>query len=135
LLDRSGVFLYPLYMSWFTDIFTAPQAASKLVDAAIDTGDALVYTDEEKAENNTKKLAFALEWLKQSSPQNLARRYIAVIIVIYFLIFLTITAIFLILIPSAGEILERLLEKYLYVPFSGIMAFYFMTHLLRAGKK
>lgn len=124
-------------MGFFQNIFSSSEPANKLIDAVINTGDALVYTTEEQASDSHKKLAFALEWLKNSSPQNLARRYIAITIVAYFLFVCSLLLFFGLYNPSSMQtlFLQKFISHYLLNPFLGIMGFYFMTHLLRGAKK
>lgn len=120
-------------MGWFTKLFDSG-VGEKATDAIINAGDALFYTDEEKAIAAQKKLDFALKWLSATGPQNLARRLIAIIVVCYFLLFVSIMSCALVFLPDTGKILYDVCKEFLFIPFSGIMAFYFMTHLLRATK-
>ena len=58
------------------DIFT-PKTIEKSVDAIINTGDALFYTDEEKAQARQKAVETKLKMLPLFEPFKLAQRYIA----------------------------------------------------------
>ena len=118
-------------MGWFSKLFDSG-IGEKATDAIINAGDAMFYTEEEKAIAAQKKLDFALKWLEATSSQNLARRYIAVIIVCYFLLFITAMSFALVFLPDTGKILYDVCKEFLFYPFSGIMAFYYATHLLRA---
>lgn len=123
--------------TWLKNITSTSAIAEKAVNAIINTGDALVYTSEEQAKDSATKLQFAIEWLKQSSAQNLARRYIALLLTVYFLATISVLMFFGIYSPNSPQttFLQNFVSDFLLVPFNGIMAFYFMTHLLRGVKK
>jgi len=124
-------------MGWLSSLFSGSETATKVVDGVLSGTDKLFYTDEEKADFQLEKAKFALKWLEQSSAQNLARRYIAVITVGFFLSYtlLVTTLILFGILPEVENKLMTILGSYLFPSFSGIMAFYFMTHLLRGAKK
>ncbi len=63
-------------MSWFTSIFTS-DTIDKSVDAIINTGDAIWYTDEEKAQAHQLAVDTKLKMLPLYEPFKLAQRYIA----------------------------------------------------------
>ena len=67
------------------DIFSI-KSVDSMVDAVIDTGDALVYTDEEKAKANQLKIDTKLAMLKNFEPYKLAQRYIAILFTTNFLL-------------------------------------------------
>ena len=60
----------------FSDIFSV-KSVDNIVDAVIDTGDALIYTDEEKAKAEQLKVDTKLKMLPLYEPFKLAQRYIA----------------------------------------------------------
>jgi len=68
-------------MGIFARIFGSDEALKEVVKSASEGLDALVYTDEEKANaaanDRTEARRMVVEWLKASSGQNLARRLIA----------------------------------------------------------
>lgn len=65
-------------MQWLKNLFSSDNLINKTADAIVRTGDALVYTDEEKAEMKAKFRNYHLESLKHFEPFKLAQRYIAV---------------------------------------------------------
>lgn len=71
-------------MSIFGKIFASEKAIDKSIDAVVNGLDKLVYTSEEKAEATAKARTEAqgilIDWLKNSSGQNLARRWLAMAI-------------------------------------------------------
>ena len=54
------------------------ESINKAVDAIVDTGDMLVYTDEEKADYNQKKRELKIEFAKSMAPYKVAQRAIAI---------------------------------------------------------
>jgi len=71
-------------MSILGKIFASEKAIDKSIDAVVNGLDKLVYTSEEKAEATAKARLEAqgilVDWLKNSSGQNLARRWLAMAI-------------------------------------------------------
>lgn len=70
-------------MSWLSSIFTT-DTVSKSVDAIIDTGDAIWYTDEEKAKAHQLSVETKLKALKLFEPFKLIQRHIALVFVYNF---------------------------------------------------
>ena len=112
-------------MNIFKSIFAMPKA----VEAIISGGDKLIFTDEERKD-------WIIESAKVLGPQNIARRIISSIVTVLWML-LTIIAAGMIL--GEHEQIGAFADLYTKVSlvFSGIMAFYFGTHLARAtnGKK
>lgn len=77
-------------MSIFGFLKSAPNTVEKSVDALIATGDALVFTEEEKANNRKASFAWMLEFERiladQNSSRSLTRRYIATAVVFEWLL-------------------------------------------------
>ena len=63
-------------MSWLNGIFS-PDVVNKTVDAIVDSGDALFYTDEEKSVAAQKAIDTKLKMLPLFEPFKIAQRYIA----------------------------------------------------------
>ena len=87
-------------MSFFSRLFSAPEQIVKVTDAIIKSGDALVFTDEERAEFNLKQQKFILDLHKSGAGSNLARRLLAVMTAGVFL-FLVLVNAFLIIIDHS----------------------------------
>lgn len=64
----------------------SPIVLTKAADAVIDTGDALVYTDEERAKAYQKLLDTKLKMLPLFEPFKVAQRYLATIFSINFIL-------------------------------------------------
>lgn len=78
-------------MSFWSRLFGSPNATKEAVKAVRDGLDALWYTKEEKAADQAAERAEArgvlLEWVRNSQGQNLARRFLAVLITFSWLFF------------------------------------------------
>lgn len=68
-------------MSFWGKLFGTEKALNAVVDGVSSGLDALVYTDEEKAqaaaENRTEARKMVVEWMRTTQGQNLARRLLA----------------------------------------------------------
>lgn len=78
---------------FFKRMFGAPETVKQTIDIVAQGLDKIVYTDEEKAEDNRKDVtqarAMMLDWIKATQGQNLSRRFIAITTTVaYFLCFL-----------------------------------------------
>ena len=67
------------------DMFSS-KTVNSVVDAVVDSGDALFYTDEEKAKATQLKIDTKLAMLKNFEPYKLAQRYIALLFTINFIL-------------------------------------------------
>ena len=123
-------------MSIWAGIFSAPEIVSKATDAIINTGDALVFTEEERSKANMKKLEWVLKFHEASKGSNIARRWIAIIITSLFAISIF-TIIVMILIDATSRViaLQALLADVLVLPMSMIFGFYFGTSIIRDWPK
>ena len=84
-------------MSILSRLFSAPDAVSKGMDAIINTGDALVFTDEEKAANNIKILELRIKAAEASHGSRLARRMLSIMFCGVFLFGVVLCFLFVIL--------------------------------------
>jgi len=123
-------------MGLWSTIFSAPGTVNKVTDAIINTGDALVFTEEEQSVANLKKLDWLLKFHEASKGSNLARRLLAIMMVGVFLALVVLAAL-LILMGFEGQyaaILE-LIDKTLVVPVGMIIVWYFTNGIVRDFKK
>ena len=67
------------------DMFSI-KSVDSIVNAVIDTGDSLVYTDEERAKVEQLKRDTKLSMIKNFEPYKLAQRYIALLFTANFLL-------------------------------------------------
>ena len=96
----------------------------KLIDAAIKSGDALVFTAEERK-------AWVLEAAKVLGPQTIARRVITIIATALWALLTLIYVVLILLEHSQVSAFGELYTRVCLI-FGGIIAFYFGTSLKRA---
>lgn len=122
-------------MSIFSWITGSGRTQEKAIDAVINTGDALFFTDEEKSVANQKKLDWLLDYMKATSAQSVARRLLAVMMAgTYLSVFIVVC--------GAGYFdrsegsysvwLFDVLKDTLESPMNIIIGFYFLTGTVRA---
>lgn len=118
----------------------APETMGKMLDAVINTGDALVYTAEEKAEMQKKMAEIHLDHIKATAGENnhtsVARRWVSVLIIVPF-VFLTLGSALLDAFKMsdvADHWQELAMEDYSNLVMM-VCVFYFGPHLAKALKK
>ncbi|PHS20252.1 MAG: hypothetical protein COA86_02870 [Kangiella sp.] len=109
--------------------------AKKVVDGVINAGDALFYTDEEKAQDHSAYRDWYLKYLDATQPQNVSRRMIAIVVVFLWALFLVAGVIaqgfgF----EDFAEYIFRTLKENVNTPFSIVVGFYFLKHIVKATK-
>ncbi|MDX8400946.1 MAG: hypothetical protein R8K20_11975 [Gallionellaceae bacterium] len=109
-------------------------AAEKAVNGVVDGLDALVFTDEEKSIANQKVLDFKIEYAKHTQNQSISRRIITVSVCVMWLI----VGLSALISTSLGateyaKYAMKFLVDVVMQPFSIIVGFYFIAHLV--GKK
>ena len=121
-------------------IFASGDTSSKVVDGVLKAGDALVFTDEEKSQASQTRMEWYLKYLHATLPNNLSRRFLAFMVAGVWLVLVCLAAILAVAAPllesttaaMAAKAVAKIIADYVMIPFSGIMAFYFAAHLLRA---
>ena len=114
-------------MSFLGSLFATPETIGKGVDAVINAGDALVFTDEEKAEHNSRMRDWYIKYLDSTTGSALARRMIAVGVTALWSI-----NIIVVLIAKAlgcedyATFAFDVLTDVVAIPFGVIVAFYFL---------
>lgn len=116
----------------FAAIFGSSKNTETIVNGAVAGLDKLFFTDEEKSEASAKVADWYLKYLAATQPQNLARRFIAIIVVgLWALLVLAGVAAYpfsasfsLFVFDTLGEVVNT--------PFSIIIGFYFAAHVVRA---
>lgn len=108
-------------------LFNSAKTADKIVDSAISAGDKLFYTDEEKADARREGFQMWVEYQKVTSGQNVARRWIALVITVIWAMTIVATAIsaFFEVSPNTLSSLESLSTK-VSMAFSLVTGFYFL---------
>ena len=107
-------------MSIFSKLFKMPS----VIDAAINAGDALVFTDEERKQ-------WILESAKVLGPQTLARRYLALAVAgLWCLATVLQGGLILLSLDQASQFADLYLR--VSVLFGGVMTFYFGIQFKRS---
>lgn len=124
-------------MGLIASLFGTEKIAQAAVDAVVKTGDALLYTDEEKTATATQRLEWVLKYMEATNPQNVARRVIALIVVALWAVLVLLTIACKIGgLDECAEFIFSAMTDIVATPFTIIITFYFATHLLRGfGEK
>lgn len=64
------------------DFFKGLLSSDKIIDAGIHAGDKLIYTKEEKADDNSKADDMRLKFVEASLPMERARRFMAITVTV-----------------------------------------------------
>lgn len=118
-------------MNIFGAIFGSKKNTETLVDGAVKGMDALFYTDEEKAADMGKTREWFLRYLEASQPQNLARRFIAVVVVGLWAFLVLLTVIAWQWSEDYSNYVFSIITEAVLTPFNIIIGFYFLAHLTR----
>lgn len=122
-------------MSFWKSIFGSGDTVDKAVDAAVRAGDALVYTAEEKDDFKLKFNDWMLRYMEATQPQNIARRFIAMVIVGLWAFLILLACLVWKFWPDWSGFLFGVLSDIVNEPFMIIMGFYFLTHALRSWQE
>jgi hypothetical protein len=122
-------------MGILANIFGDKDVVNKTVDGAISGLDKMFFTEEERSDANAKLSEWYLKYLEATQPQNLARRFIALIVVGLWAILILVGVAVKYFDTSYAEFVFRVLAEIVMNPFLMIMGFYFLTHAVRAYQK
>jgi uncharacterized membrane protein (DUF106 family) len=119
-------------MNILKSIFGSSKNSETLVQGAVKGLDAIVFTKEEKSQANQQLSEWYLKYLEATQPQNVARRFIAIIIVFLWA--------GLIVVGTAAHWFDPLYSGFIFGvlvstvmdPFLVVIGFYFLTHAVRA---
>ena len=125
-------------MSWLSSIFPTVKTAEKALDAAVKAGDAIFYTDEERAKSKERILNWYIRYLDAMQPFNTAMRVLTYIVgAIWAAHLISSTTLYLIAINVCDPIvavctiadsakqIDLQMESHINEPFKAIMMFYF----------
>ncbi|WP_020208274.1 hypothetical protein [Gilvimarinus chinensis] len=125
-------------MSWWSKIFPSTKSADSLVKAAIDSGDALFYTEEEKEAGRAQMREWYIKLLGAMQPFNVAMRALAFIVGGIWAIHLIVSTVLYMLAvvicapdaevcraAMAAASIDNQLTKHINSPFYLVMVFYF----------
>ena len=113
-------------------IFGSSKNTETIVDGAVSGLDKIFFTAEEKAEANAKLGEWYLKYLAATQPQNLARRFIALIVVLLWAVMILAAVMVYRFDSGYSMFIFDTLNETVNTPFSIIIGFYFAAHLARA---
>jgi hypothetical protein len=116
-------------------LFGSPKSTGKIVDAAVKGLDAVVFTEEERSEASGHMRDWYLKYLEATQPQNLSRRFLAIMIGLVWAFILLLASLTYPFMPEYSEFLFKVLVENINTPFGVILGFYFLTAAVRAYKK
>ena len=124
-------------MGILSRIFAKPEDASKVIDGAVAGLDKIFFTKEEKSEANQKLSEWYLKYLAATESQNIARRFIAMVVVLLWAVLVAFGVVVRWFNESMSDFVFKILVDVVMTPFSIVIGFYFLTHAVRAysGKK
>lgn len=116
-------------------IFGSAKNTETIVDGAVAGMDKLFFTKEEKSDANAKLGEWYLKYLAATQPQNLARRFIALAVVVLWAVLIIAGVAAHFVGEAHGAFIFNVLADVVAVPFSIIIGFYFAAHLARSWNK
>lgn len=116
-------------------LLAGPETAARAVNAIIDSGDALIFTDEEKAEAKRGLLAGVSDYMRATSGSARARRLVAVMVTGVWALFVVIAGLVWPFMPDWSGYLVGLLNDAVMPVFLLIAAFYFAVAGINGWKK
>lgn len=122
-------------MSFWTRLFGDSDTVREIVSGAKAGIDMAIYTEEERAIAAKDVLEFRLRYMEATNPQNVARRAIALLIVGLWAVLVLIGVLAWPVSEAFSTHVFRVLDEVVNQPASIIVAFYFLTHVVRSAKK
>lgn len=117
--------------SFFGRLFGTDAAMKKTLDAGIAAADAIVFTEQERAEMQKQMIHIVGEYMQKTTSQDLARRVIALALVSQYLLLLNIgTALALWGTGEQAEYIFNILQDTMQNPLNIIIGFYFLTQTI-----
>jgi cation transport ATPase len=119
-------------MGILSRIFAKPEDASKVIDGAVAGFDKMFFTKEEKAEANQKLSEWYLKYLAATESQNIARRFIAMVVVLLWALMTVFGVAVRWFNNEMSDFVFKILTEVVMTPFSIVVGFYFLTHAVRS---
>lgn len=116
-------------------VFASDKNRDKLVDGAVSGFDKMFFTKEERADASGKLGEWYLKYLAATQPQNLARRFIAIVVVLLWAALIIGGILIRWINYELSDYIYRILTDVVAVPFGIVIGFYFLTHVARAFQK
>ena len=125
-------------MGIFSFLTGSSDTAEKVVDGAMAGLDAVFYTDEEKAVASQKILDWKLQYATATQGMSISRRVIAFTLCAAWLLLVLITVVIgLFFGGDSAEVkfLMSIMTDVVMQPFSIVVAFYFLAHVVGSARK
>ena len=125
-------------MGWFSFLTGQSSTAEKVVDGAISGIDAMFFTQEEKSVANQKILDWKLKYASASQGMSISRRVITFTIAGAWLALVLLTVVVGLLLGgdhAKVTFLMKILVEVVMQPFSIIVGFYFLAHVVGSARK
>ena len=113
-------------------IFGSSKNTETIVDGAVAGLDKIFFTAEEKSDASAKVAEWYLKYLAATQPQNLARRLIALVVVLLWALLVLVGVATYKFDSGFSMFVFDILRDVVNMPFQIIIGFYFATHLARA---
>lgn len=97
-------------------------SGGKIVDAGVKAVDSMVFTNQEQA-------GMMIEFIKASMPMNVARRFIAITVTIYWAFCGSIELCLILMASYKVEAVHAFNTIYVMPPFTVVVAFYFFKRM------
>lgn len=119
-------------MGILSKIFGDSKNASTIVEGAVSGLDKIAFTDEERAEHAAKMGDWYLRFLEATNPQNVARRFIAMVVSGVWAFLVVFSVIVFRFDKELAEYSFKTMTEAVLNPFMIIMGFYFAAHVVRS---
>lgn len=119
-------------------LFGSPDAAVKTAGTIAKGVDALIYTDEEKADMRARSMDWLTKYMEATQGQNLARRMIAMVVTLQWAALVNIAVLLQILdADTKSQYVFKVMDECVNEAFMLVMVFYFGARMLTDtfGKK
>ena len=125
-------------MGFFSFLSGKSKTAEKVVDGVVDGLDAMFFTEEEKSQANLKVLEFKLQYAAATQGMSIARRVITFTISAAWLFLVLLTVVVGLTLggdSAAVGFLMKIMTDVVMQPFSIIVGFYFLAHVVGNARK
>jgi hypothetical protein len=124
-------------MSFFSFLTGGSDVAEKVVDGAVSGLDMMFFTSEEKSIASQKILDWKLDYAKATAGMSISRRVIVcAVVAVWVLLVLLMVALGIWLggDHSSVKFVFKVMAEVVAIPFSIIIGFYFLAHVVGKGK-
>lgn len=122
-------------LSWLTG---SSKTAEKVVDGISSGLDMMFFTPEEKSQANQKILDWKLDYAKATAAMSISRRVITCAVTALWVLLVILLVVFGLLAGKesvAVEWLFKVMKEIVMQPFSIIVGFYFLAHVVGNARK